>query len=170
MSVFKFLRTFDRVQTRIEEMLLLALLGSMLLVVFLGVINRFVINLPMSWSEELARYLMIWAAFVGASLGVKHATHITVDSLVSIFSNKARGHISLVVNVACCIFCMWIFYIGFVFMEKLMMTGQVSPAMRAPIYYAYIAVPLGFLMMGSRYLINLIIHLEPVFIKISANH
>lgn len=170
MSIFKFLRNFDQALTRIEENLLLALLGLMLLVVFIGVINRFMINLSMSWSEELARYLMIWTAFIGASLGVKYATHITVDSFVSIFPNKARAHISFIMNIACCIFCIWIAHIGYIFLEKLMMTGQISPALRVPIYYAYTAVPLGFLMMGLRYLLNLIIHLEPILIKINNNH
>ena len=40
----------------------IAATGAMTVVVLLGVLFRYVLRMPLSWSEEVARYLMIWAA------------------------------------------------------------------------------------------------------------
>jgi len=44
-------------------------------------ISRFVLRDSLSWSEELARYLMVWATFIGASIGVKRGSHVGVEAL-----------------------------------------------------------------------------------------
>lgn len=47
--------------------------------VVLQVFFRYVLNLPLTWSEEAARYLNIWAVLLGASLSVKYKDHLRVD-------------------------------------------------------------------------------------------
>ena len=41
----------------------------MLVVVTLQVWYRFVLNDPLAWSEELARYLFVWSSFIGSAVG-----------------------------------------------------------------------------------------------------
>lgn len=156
MTLISFFKKLDRILTGIEERLIYLLLASMLTIVFLAVLNRFLIQLPMSWSEEVARYLMIWAAFVGASLGVKRSVHISVDALVHAIPLAAQRLVAQFGNVVCFAFCAWFFTIGVEFIGRLMAAGQLSPALRLPIYYAYAAVPCGFALMSVRYLINFV--------------
>lgn len=156
MTLIGFFKKLDGMLTGIEERLIYLLLASMLTIVFLAVLNRFLIQLPMSWSDEVARYLMIWAAFVGASLGIKRSVHISVDALVHAMPPAARRSVTQLGNVVCFTFCAWFFYIGAEFIVRLIDAGQLSPALRLPIYYAYAAVPCGFALMSVRYLINFV--------------
>lgn len=156
MTIIGFFKKLDGILTGLEERLIYLLMASMLVIVFLAVLNRFLIQLPMSWSEEVARYLMIWAAFVGASLGVKNSVHISVDALVHAIPPAAQRMVTQLGNVVSFAFCAWFFYIGAEFIGRLMDAGQLSPALRMPIYYAYAAVPCGFALMSVRYLINFV--------------
>ena len=162
MTLYKLFNKLDAVLTGIEERVVYFLLAAMLTIVFVGVFNRFLIQLPMPWSEELARYLMIWAAFVGASLGVKRAVHISIDALVLVLPAGAQRLIALLANMASCILCAWFFYIGIEFIGRMINTGQLSPAMRIPIYIAYSAVPCGFMLMAIRYFLKCVYCLDKV--------
>nr|WP_275299067.1 TRAP transporter small permease [Halomonas kenyensis] len=53
----------------------------MVLVVLGGVVFRYVLNDPLMWSEELARYLMIWIGLVGAAITLKHGEHIRINAI-----------------------------------------------------------------------------------------
>jgi len=47
---------------------LFSITGTMTVVVLAGVFFRYVLEAPLPWSEELARYLMVWGASLGASV------------------------------------------------------------------------------------------------------
>ena len=46
--------------------------------VLFGVVNRFIFKFSVSWTEELARFLMIWICMLGASIALKEGGHIGV--------------------------------------------------------------------------------------------
>lgn len=54
---------------RVVEWLCALILAVLILDVGVGVFGRYVIELPVTWTEELARYLMIWAALLAVSCG-----------------------------------------------------------------------------------------------------
>ena len=58
--------------------LLLAILAT---VMFLGVVFRLVLNMPFSWTDEFAKYCMVWITFLGAPVVMLRASHVTVDIL-----------------------------------------------------------------------------------------
>lgn len=156
MSFHQIVKSFDSVLSFIEEWLLFFLLSTMLAVVFFGVLNRSIIQASIPWSEELARYLMIWGVFVGASLGVKRSVHISVDALVLLMPDKIKPLFSLLAYVVGFVFCAWFFYVGYGFMGQMINMKPLSPALGVPMYYAYAAVPVGFGLMALRYFIILI--------------
>jgi TRAP-type C4-dicarboxylate transport system permease small subunit len=47
--------------------------------VLLQVLTRFVLHLPMIWSEEVARFLFFWVVMLGAALSVKNRRHFVID-------------------------------------------------------------------------------------------
>lgn len=58
---------------------------SIVLLVFAGVLSRFVFAHPMAWSEELARYMFLWAALVGAASACRTGEHGGIPILVDKF-------------------------------------------------------------------------------------
>lgn len=61
---------------RLTEYGCATLLGAMVLIIWLGVVDRYFIGANITWTEELARYLMIWAALLAVSCGAYHREHI----------------------------------------------------------------------------------------------
>ena len=58
------------------------LMSVLLLIVSIQVFTRLIPFLPhFLWTEEIARFLLIWVIFLGASIGVKEGTHFTVSLL-----------------------------------------------------------------------------------------
>ena len=64
------------------EYLCAAILGVLVIVVWIGVFGRYVFELPVTWAEELSRYLMIWAALLAVSCGVARRDHVAVTALL----------------------------------------------------------------------------------------
>jgi TRAP-type C4-dicarboxylate transport system permease small subunit len=67
--------------TPVEAWVALALFWALAGVVFTQFFTRYVLNDSASWTEEIARYLLIGTVFVGAAIGVAKNNHIQVDFL-----------------------------------------------------------------------------------------
>ena len=78
----------------------IAATGAMTIVVLLGVLFRYVVRQPLSWSEEVARYLMIWAASLAVSIGVMQREHLGITFLVSRLPHSAQKYVAVLVNLA----------------------------------------------------------------------
>ena len=77
-----FLRLSDRLAaaTRVAVTVLMA---AMTVDCILGVFFRYVVQDALTWTEESARYLMIWMGFLGMGLAVREGGHVAVDLLVN---------------------------------------------------------------------------------------
>lgn len=71
----------DLSDTPLEAWCALLLFWALGLTVFYQFFTRYVLNDSASWTEEIARYLLIGTVFVGASIGVARNNHIQVDLL-----------------------------------------------------------------------------------------
>lgn len=146
------LARFTDVLDRFEKGAVTILLGTMTVVVFLQVFFRFVIKGSLPWSEELARYVMIWAVFFGASMGAKTGAHIGVEAFVNLFSRSIRKKMIVVSAIFTQLFCILVFLLSLQVVMKIYQMGQVSPAMEVPMFWAYLAVPVGAVLMSVRFL------------------
>ncbi len=81
---------FDRSLQRLTCGLVVGLGVAMTASVLLGVFFRYVLNDSLSWSEELARYCLIWMSWFGASLALRRGGHIAVEFVIDALPPKAR--------------------------------------------------------------------------------
>lgn len=144
-------KRLDKILTKVEENLIFVLMLAMLVVVFIGIMNRFILKESLPWAEELSRYLLIWSALIGASLGVKHSVHISIDAVTNFLPARLQRVIVILSYLISFSFCITVLVIGIPFVLRLMETNQLSPAMRIPIYFAYASVPVGIFFMAIRY-------------------
>lgn len=125
------LETLGRqVNRRIEW--LYALLVAAMIVVWLGVGARYLTEAGLSWTEELSRYLMIWAALLAVSCAAWWHEHVGLDILSSRLPEGRRRVLKVVIDALCVGF--------FVFM---CVYGIVTPTEAASIAVAY-ALFVGF--------------------------
>jgi TRAP-type C4-dicarboxylate transport system permease small subunit len=118
-----------------------ALGAAMLVVVFAQVVFRYVLAHPLPWSEELARYLMIWVACLAASEAYAKGSHIGIMLIVNAIRPGLRKVMILIIHLAVCVLMGVIVYQGFAL--SFMVGDERSPAMELPMTWPYVAVPVG---------------------------
>lgn len=82
-----------------EAWVALLLFWALAGVVFLQFVTRYVLNDSASWTEEIARYLLIGTVFVGASIGVAKNNHIQVDLLYRYLPEPIARWLSRAVDI-----------------------------------------------------------------------
>lgn len=139
----KFLNNF-------EEYCLMILFPIMTSVVFIATIGRYLQLFSLPWSEELSRYIMVWMAYLGASVGIKRNAHLGVEVLINMLPKKIQRAAAYVRVVIIIIFNSLIIYYSFQIISHQIRIQQTSPALFIPIWIAYLAVPFGMFLMGVR--------------------
>lgn len=89
----------DLSRTPLEGWIALAIFWALGGVVFYQFFTRYVLNNSASWTEEIARYLLIGTVFVGAAIGVAKNNHIQVDLLYRWLPPAVGKTMSIVVDV-----------------------------------------------------------------------
>lgn len=123
----------------------LVLLVAMTVVTFAQVFFRFVIVHSLPWSEEFSRYALVWASFLGASIALKRGLHIGVGVFMARLPEEKRRLIYLITLVMITLFLFVVIVKGFQMASFNM--KQSSPAMRIPMGFPYLAIPVGSLIM-----------------------
>jgi TRAP-type C4-dicarboxylate transport system permease small subunit len=121
------------------EYLLFGLGFSMALVVALQVFFRYVLNHSLFWSEELARFMLVWLSFLGASTAYKRGLHPGVDFLtarLSVFLQTACSHLVRIVSLSFFI-AMIIYGVQFAYFIR----AQISPALYLPKWVVFAIIP-----------------------------
>lgn len=142
------LRSFLKYLDRIEELMMVMFLGLMCIFIGLQIIFRYILNWPLAWTEELARYLFVWVIYLGASIGVRKRRHLKVDAVLFLFGEKGKFMLRLLSNFIFLFFCIIIAYEGFRIVYVMQfIRPQYSPAVRFPMALAYASVPFGAVLM-----------------------
>lgn len=122
------------------------LLAAMAFAVLVQVTVRFVLtaiglNLSAAWTEELARYLLIWIVFLGAGIGCRRRQLISLEFVVRrLPSLPGQGLVHLGL-LACLGFFALLVSVGLAFME--LGAVETSPVMQIPKAWVYAAMPAG---------------------------
>lgn len=92
------------------------LVAALVLIVWLGVFVRYFTDGGLSWTEEMARYLMIWAALLAVSCAAWWREHVGLEIIPSMLPVAMRRWLKLVIDaVTVCFFIfMCVYGIGMV--------------------------------------------------------
>ena len=126
---------------RLSEYLLIAVLSALAVVVFMQVVFRYLLHLPLFWTEEFARYCLVWASLLGAGVAVKRNEHIAVTVFLNRFPRNVGRVMVLAARISVAVILAVMVWGG----VKLVMitSAQTSPAMRIPMSIPYLALPIG---------------------------
>ena len=129
---------------RVLEFILIMLLSIMVLNVSWQVFSRYVLGNPSSFTDELARYLMIWLGVLGTAYVSGKRLHVAIDILHSQLSLSSQKTMQKVIFSIVILVTFLIFIIGgsrLVYLSYLL--GQKSAALQIPLYLVYVCVPLS---------------------------
>ncbi|MDW7673591.1 MAG: TRAP transporter small permease, partial [Bacillota bacterium] len=120
-------------------------------IVFIQVFARFVLKGSLPWSEELARYIMIWAVLIGASIAAREGAHIGISALIDKLPQSMKKPFIVIGGLITVAFSVFLCYLAIIVVMFISSTGQKSPAMFLPMYFAYAAIPVGAALMTIRF-------------------
>ncbi|WMS43924.1 TRAP transporter small permease [Acuticoccus sp. MNP-M23] len=138
------------IEANLERYLLAAILLALVVILAMQVFARYVVGAPLVWSEELARYLLIWCTFIGVSLAVREGRNISVDLLPTIFGPKSIKAFTLLALAGSLIFFVIIVWYSIPLTQRIAKIGQRSPGLNIQMWTIYAAAPVGFSLAALR--------------------
>lgn len=131
-------------------------LSGIIILISSNVFFRFILNNPITWTEEVSLALFIWLTFIGISSGIKHNSHVGIDYFVRKMPDKIRHYIQVARLVVIFAATILVFvYWGAAF--AIHGVAKVTPVLGISYTFINLAVPLGSLLA--------VFHLLKVFLK-----
>ena len=131
-----------RLLVTLERGLLGGLMAGIATVTFLQVALRYLFGVPLAWSEELGRFLLVWLTFIGAGVLVRLPDgHPAVDTLPQALAGRARYVVetaSRLLVIVACVAMGW----GGARMTQVQWT-QTSPSLELSMGMVYLCIPVG---------------------------
>nr|WP_072514111.1 TRAP transporter small permease [Ndongobacter massiliensis] len=137
---------------KLEEGILILMMAIMTIAIVTQVVSRVVFHNSLAWTEEIARYILVWVTFVGASLGVRKGAHIGVEAFTGKLPARTQKTVQRVMYLICTFFCLVTSLSSIRILLLQAKTGQVSAAVQIPMWLPYLGVTVGVFMMAVRFL------------------
>ncbi len=125
-------------------MFLALLMGIMTVDVLWGVFTRYIVGNQASWTEELARFLLIWIGMLGAAFAAGLQMHLAIDLLPQRLAGPSKSRLLVIIDIIVILFVLAVMVIGgsrYVYLS--LKLGQISPAMQIPMGYIYLVMPIS---------------------------
>ncbi|UCD78359.1 MAG: TRAP transporter small permease [Desulfobacterales bacterium] len=150
-----FLHLLDEKISRVEQLMIAALLTVMILLAFSQIVLRNFFATGIDWADSLVRYLVVWVGFLGAAIAVREGKHITIEVVsrwVSGAGSRIIQSISYFFSVVICGLLTWA-AIKFITFE-VQMGG--TTFIELPVWIPELIIPVTFGLMTLRYALRLL--------------
>jgi tripartite ATP-independent transporter DctM subunit len=94
----------DRLLALITEVPAAILVAVEIIVLFAGVVSRYVFHSPLTWSDELASILFLWLAMLGAVIALRRGEHMRLTAIVTRVPTRWRALLETVAALVVIVF------------------------------------------------------------------
>lgn len=123
------------------------LLACLIVLTFAGVLKRYIFRSPITWMEEVQALLFMWITFIGGGAAFRNASHVSVEILVDSLPKKIGGLIERFDVLIQLVILGYLCYQEFSYYFQLTSTNKVTNLLRIPYSLAYLALPIGGILM-----------------------
>lgn len=108
------------------------------------VISRYFLEVSSTWTDEIARFLMIWTCLLGAAYTVGVRKHIAIDLLPLSLGPRNKAILDLFINACILVFSVGVIcFGGWFLLSKVYVSGQLTTALKMPMWLVYVVIPLS---------------------------
>ena len=129
------------IYNKFEEYVLASSLIVTVILVFMQIIFRYVLNASLSWSEELTRYIFIWQIWLGTSYGLRDDKHIKIELVYNFCKPVGKKFLKIISNLIFLAFCIFLTINGTELVMELATKHSVSSALNIPFAIVYASLP-----------------------------
>lgn len=122
-------------------------IGLLAITVFFQVLNRFILHIPLPWTEEIGRYLFVWTSLLAAASGIREKAHLNVELLQNMLGEKGKRVILLLSELITFGFFALLSYEGFYWVTKNGFQVR-ADSIHIPMFYIQVIVPVSSVIMA----------------------
>ena len=163
----KFFRKLDDGIYAAERIILTAALSVMVIFVFFDVVNRHLHFFGNSfvWAKEVARFMMIWVGFVGASIATKNREHLNVGLREKLFPPHILRWVKILADFIAAVVTLFFAYLGYRFVMDSIEFQEVSMALKFPLWIVRTIIPVSLLIIFCRFFGQMLIRVREILSK-----
>jgi len=144
------MKTLQWMDKNFEKYFLVVLLAIMTFALGIQIVSRYVFNSSLKWSEELARFILIWMTFISIGYCIRENISLKIDALTTILPTKIRHVVVIAGDSVMAIFFIYLLPSAIHFAYGSFLSGQTSAACQIPMYYVQGSVAFGFALAALR--------------------
>ncbi|MBA7528817.1 hypothetical protein ES705_21007 [subsurface metagenome] len=120
-----------------------SVLSLLTIIIILQVIFRYVLQMPLAWSEEVSRYMMVWLVYLGSILAMMSHSHVRTNLLTNFLRDKiiGRKYINILEKIFSILYMLIIIYSGWLVIPITIF--QRTPILKIPMGIVYLIIPLS---------------------------
>jgi TRAP-type C4-dicarboxylate transport system permease small subunit len=139
------LKKVEQVVVWLENALAVFFLTIMIIAVGTQVLSRYFLPVPVSWTEELARYSLIWLTFIGAAMAMHSKVHFVLEVILNKMAPKLKYAVQIGILIVLGAFLAVNAYSSTLILKVLQY--QTSAALQVPMSYVYLSMPVASIFM-----------------------
>ena len=144
-------RIYDKFN-KLNEYFIIGLMAAMCLVLLAQVISRYLFGKPLTWSEELARYMFVWLALLGSAWCGRGHIHVRMTALVNRFPAPVFHGLQVMISLLISLTCFYLFpHACEIFMKQ---SRLKAVTLGVSLGIEYIAAPVGILMIAVQWFVD----------------
>lgn len=137
----KYISSFNDMINRQISLFVVSLIFLLSVLLSASVFYRYVLNDSLYWSGEVARYMLVYVVFLGATMAHKHKAHIRIDMIFTYLSDKNKKNIEIMIALFFIFF--WVLVLmGSIKLLPLFMM-QTTATLEMPFAVAFAPLPLS---------------------------
>lgn len=141
------MKILELLVTKSEKMLewiVIVLMALLVMDVCWQVLTRFALEKPSAFTEEIARFMLIWISFLGAALAYRKNMHLGLDIMTRSLTGAKKVIAEIVSHACVLVFALvLILFGGYSLVELTALLPQYSPSLGIPVAYVYAFIPLS---------------------------
>lgn len=164
-----FLGTVDSLISRFESFALAAGVLLMAANTIANVVGRFIFQHSIFFTEELNRIIIILITFAGIGYAARHGRHIRMSAIFDSLPVATRKLLMILIAFVTSVAMFALCYFSIRYIGKVQTSGRVLPALRIPVWWIFVWVPVGFFVTGAQYLLTAIKNIIEKDVYLSTN-
>lgn len=125
---------------RLEDWIAFAVFWVLGIVVFAQFFTRYVLNDSLAWTEEIARYLLMWVTFIGAAIAMRRRTHIAVEMLEHFLPDRLGAPLRALVDIITVGFLICLAWFSILIAQRMQIQRMTIIDLSMSIVYAGVAL------------------------------
>lgn len=141
----------------ILKWVLIGLMAFSVFNVLWQVFTRFVLRNPSSYTEELARYLLIWIGLLGGAYAAGKKMHLAIDLFSAKMQKKSALRLEIFIQICILLFAVFVMVVGGIRLVTItLVLNQISAALQIKLGYVYMVLPISGGLIAVYSIMNLI--------------